>query len=157
MTLSAANIAPDFATRRSITAEELRHLQEPAVIFEHHGVDSDGAEFYVYTVAGWINGQNIATLQGGATIGGDVIVIHADSREMADAIAGLGLQDTIDELNREDERLIDAIAARERLASVGALDRLELAIRNDKSERFEEDSAKARVLGGDDIILTSGH
>jgi aspartate 1-decarboxylase len=79
MSIAAENIAPAFHTRRSINAADLKRLQDPAVIFEGERADSDGERFYTYTVAGWLDGQNIASMQGGATVGGDVIVIHAQT------------------------------------------------------------------------------
>lgn len=157
MQIQSANVAPDFSLRRQIHAQDLRKLEEPAVIFEHHGIDSDGASFYVYTVAGWLDGQNIFSDQGGATIGGDVIVIHADTRQDADDMAGLGLQDTINALENEDAAMLDALAAQARLDSVSALERLDLAIRKDKSDAYVEDIDKIRPLIGDDIILAAGH
>lgn len=132
-------------------------MQEPAVIFEHSDVDGDGARFFVYTVAGWLDGENVATIHGGVTIGGDVIVILADNREDADDMACMGLQDTIDALNNEDAMMIDAAAAQARLSTIGALDRLDLSIRSDKNEDFVNDVDAIRPLIGDDIILTSGH
>lgn len=156
MTIAASNMFPDLSQRRKIHANELRELQEPAVIFEHAGVDSDGARFFVYTVAGWLNGENIATFQGGATVGGDCIIINAEKREDADAMACLGLMDTIDHLNSEDAMMIDAMVARDRLNSVGALDRMDLATKSEKNPDFIEDMTKARTLVGDDIVLTTG-
>lgn len=156
MTISAANVAPDFSQRRKIHADELRELQEPAVIFEHEGLDSDGVRFFVYTVAGWLNGQNIATMQGGCTVGGECIIINAERREDADDMACMGLQDTIDALNREDEMIVEAMVARERLNTVGTLDRMDLATKPEKNPEFIEDMAKARTLVGDDIVLTTG-
>lgn len=156
--IAAENVVPDFAHRRNITAADLKRLQEPAVIFEHEGRDSDGVLFYLYTVAGWLDGHNIATYQGGATVGGEVIVIHADSREDADLLAGMGLQDTIDALGSEDQRYLEALIARERLASVGPVERLGQATKpdSDKSDAFVEDVSKLRPLVGDDIVLAAG-
>lgn len=157
MSIAAENVTPDFYSRRQIHAQDLLRLQEPAVIFEHHGIDTDEAHFWVYTVAGWIDGENIATIQGGATIGGDVIVIHAENREDADAMAGLGLQDTIDALQREESVILDGLAAKARLETVGLLDRLDMATRPDKNQDFVDDIDKLRPLIGDDIILATGH
>lgn len=156
--IAAQNCVPDFAHRRNITAEDLKRLQEPAVIFEHEGRDSDGVAYYLYTVAGWLDGVNVATRQGGATVGGEVIVIHADSREDADLLAGMGLQDTIDALGSEDQRYLEALIARERLKSVGPVERLEQASKpdSDKSDAFVEDVEKLRPLVGDDIVLAAG-
>jgi hypothetical protein len=156
MSIAAENVVPAFHLRRSISAQELRRLQEPAVIFECTRTDSDGVPFYVYTVAGWLDGENIATMQGGATIGGDTILIHADNRAMADAIAGMGLQDTIDGLNREEEAHIDALAAKARLESVNPIRRLELATASEKNPEFVADSEAIRKLRGDDIVLAAG-
>lgn len=157
MSISAANVAPNFLLRRKIHAQDLRRLVDPAVIFEHHGIDDDGEHFYVYTVAGWLDGFNIATQQGGATIGGDVIVVNADSRENADLMAGLGLEDTINALNNEDAMILEAMVAKARLDTVGALDRMDLATRDDKPDAFIEDMDKIALLRSDDIILAQGH
>jgi hypothetical protein len=154
--IAAANTAPAFHTRPSIAAQDLRRLQEPAVIFEGERRDDNGELAFLYTVAGWLDGQNIATMQGGCTVGGDVIVIHARTRDEADLIAGLGLQDTIDALNREEERHIDALAAQARLASVNPIRRLDLATAEQKNPEFVADQAAIRVLRGDDIVLAAG-
>lgn len=156
MSIPADSVLPAFHLRRSIAAQDLRRLQEPAVIFEAERQDSDGVTHYLYTVAGWLDGVNIATMQGGATVGGDVIVIHADSREQADAMAGIGLQDTIDALNREEQATLDALAAQARLDSVNPVRRLELATAAEKNPEFVADSEAIRRLRGDDILLAAG-
>ena len=98
---AAANMAPDWSSRRSLSMEELAQLDEPAVIYEHFHVDSDGAWVYVYTIGGFLNGRAIAiddrgAYLGGATVAGDVILVHAKDREEADAMASAGLEDTIE-------------------------------------------------------------
>ena len=158
MSIAASNCVPNFAYRRSLVAADLRRLQDPAAIFEGEHVDSDGVTAYIYTVAGWLDGVNVATMDGGCTVSGEAMLIHADSREHADILAGLGLQDTIDSLNSEAERYIDAQAALARLSAVNPLRRLEVAAKPDadKSDEFESDIAKVRPLVGDDIVLTVG-
>lgn len=158
MSIAAANVLPEFGHRRKLTPEELRRLQEPAVIFEGEHVDEDGFRVFIYTVAGWLDGVNVATLQGGCTVGGDVILIEADSRQMADDIAGRGLADTLSALDGEERREADALDALARLETVNALRRLDLATKPDaeKSPDFEADMAEIRPLVGDDIILTTG-
>lgn len=158
MSIAAANMAPNLLTRRSLVAEDLLRLQEPAVIFEWENRDTDGALYFVYTVAGWLNGHNVATIQGGATVGGQAIIVHADSREHADALAGLGLQDTIEGLRNEARHLKDAQAALARLQSVAPLERLDAAIKpaSDKSDAFVNDVDAIRPLIGDDIVLSAG-
>jgi hypothetical protein len=158
MSIAADNTAPAFHLRRSIHAQDLRRLQEPAVIFEGERTDSDGARFYMYTVAGWLDGENVATMQGGATVGGDVILIAADTRDSADLMAGMGLQDTIDALNREEEATLDALAAKARLESVNPIRRMDLATAPDseKNPEFVADSLAIRKLRGDDIVLAAG-
>jgi hypothetical protein len=94
-------LAPDFASRRALSMDELVQLDEPAVLFEHFHVDTDGAHAYVYTVAGWLKGRNVVEDnggQGGCTVGGDVIVVHAKDRAEADEIACGGLLETINAL-----------------------------------------------------------
>lgn len=156
--IAAANVAPAWHLRRSLTPDELRRLQEPAVIFEHEHVDSDGAVAYAYTVAGWLDGENVATMQGGCTVGGEVILIHAENRQQADDIACRGLTDTIEALDDEQDRHFRALVALATLESVGEKRRLELAAKpdSDKSPEFERDMATVRPLVGDDIILTTG-
>jgi hypothetical protein len=156
MSIAADNLAPAFHLRRSIHAQDLRRLQEPAVIFEGERMDSDGARFYMYTVAGWLDGENVATMQGGATVGGDVILIAADTRDSADLMAGMGLQDTIDALNREEEATLDALAAKARLESVNPIRRMDLATASEKNPEFVADSLAIRKLRGDDIVLAAG-
>lgn len=156
--IEAANIVPNLAVRRSLTIEELKRLQEPAAIFEYEGRDSDGVPFYAYTVAGWLDGANVATIQGGCTVGGDAMVIHADSRAHADWLAADGLGTTLTALDGEDAAYIDAQAALARLATVGSVERLNLAIKPnaDKSNAFVDDVNAIRPLIGDDIILAAG-
>lgn len=156
MTIAAANTVPTFHHRQDLVADDLRRLQEPCVIFEHRGFDSDGVEFYLYTVAGWLDG---AYLQDGCTVKGEVILVHASSRDEADLIAGFGLEDTINALNAEESMYQDANAALARLSSISAMDRIDLATRSDadKSDAFEADTAAIRPLIGDDVILTVGN
>lgn len=153
MTLAAANIAPTFHHRQQLVTDDLMRLQQPCVIFEHHGTDSDGVDFYVYTVGGWLDG---VPLQDGCTVKGEVILIHASSRDEADMIASLGLEDTINALHGEAKAYIDAHAALARLQSVSPVERLDLATKkaSDKSDAFEADSAAIRPLIGDDVMLT---
>lgn len=156
--IAAANCAPNLLLRRSLAAEDLLRLQEPAVIFEWDNIDSDGVPYYVYTVAGWLNGQNVATILGGCTVGGQAIIIHADSRAHADALAGLGLEDTLNALRLEASRLRDAQAALARLQSVSTMERIDAAIKpaSDKSDAFVNDIDAVRPLIGDDIVLAAG-
>jgi hypothetical protein len=153
--MQLADVAPSFHLRQRLVADDLMRLDEPAVIFEHHANDSDGVPFYVYTVAGVLDGQR---LQDGCTVGGEVIIIHADSRDHADAMACMGLQDTIDALHGEGEQLMDAAAALGRLGQIGPVARIEAAMKpaSDMSDDFVRDTALIRPLIGDDIVLTTG-
>lgn len=153
--IAAANVAPNFLLNPRIEAGDLKRLTNPRVFPEHHGFDADGVPFYAYTVGGWLDGQPVSR----CTVGGDVILINADDQVTADYMAILGLEDTINAMNAEDTRVLDALAAQARLKTVGAIERLELATKPDseKSDQFEEDIAKLNVLRGDDIILASGH
>ncbi len=157
--IAAANVIPNFLLRRSIHASDLLRLQDPAVIREYSSFDENGEPYFAYTVAGFLDGENIAGMMGGATVGGDVIVISAPDQATADYMAGLGLEDTINALAREDEQVIDALAAKARLQSLNPIARLDLSMASDanRSEAFEADIAKIRPLVGDDIILASGH
>lgn len=156
MTIAAANTVPTFHHRQQLVADDLRRLQEPCVIFEHQGQDSDGVDYWLYTVGGWLDGQPLAD---GCTVKGEVILIHASSREEADVIAAHGLEDTINALNGEESAYQQAQAALARLSTIGAVDRMDLAKRTgaDKSDAFEADAAAIRPLIGDDVILTVGN
>ncbi len=153
--LQAANLVPNFGFRRALVADDLRRLMEPAVLFEHKHTDSDGVDAYIYTVAGLLDGE---WLPEGCTVGGETILVHADSRADADAIAVLGLADTINALDGEAKLYIDAHAALARLATVGAQTRIELAMKpaSDRSDQLMADQAAIRPLIGDDIVLTVG-
>lgn len=155
MSLAAANVAPTFHLRQRLVASDLLRLDEPCVLFEHFGHDADGAPFYLYTVAGVLDGNR---LEDGCTVGGEVILINADTRAEADAMAAMGLQDTIDALQREDDQMLDAAAALGRLGSVGHQGRMEAAMKpaSDLSEAFVRDQALIRPLIGDDIVMTTG-
>lgn len=158
MSIAAANVQPAFHLRQKLAAQDLRRIQDPAVIFEHHWLDSDGEKCWAYTVGGRLDGAWIGDHQGGATVGGEVIIVHADDRGAADAIASLGLMDTINALDGEEAAHLDALAAKARLESVGPVRRIELATAApaDKSDAFEADAAAIRRLRGDDILLTVG-
>lgn len=156
MSIAASNVAPAFHLRPEIDQADLKRLQEPVVLHEGKFYDADGAPFHVYTVAGWLDGVNIATPQGGATIGGDVIIIPEDDRAAADDMACAGLQTTIDALIHEEDAHIDALAAQARLAQVSALRRTELAMADEKNPDFVADSEAIRPLRGDGILLAAG-
>lgn len=150
--IAAANVAPNFLHRRNLVAEDLRRLQEPCVLYEYDALDDDGVRHYVYTVGGYLDGQRLAD---GCTVGGEVMLIHADSREEADAIAVMGLSDSINALDSEEELYQEANAALARLSSISPLERMDQALKpdSDKSDQFAEDVAKVRPLIGDDVIL----
>lgn len=156
MSIAASNVAPNFSIRRQITAADLQRLQEPAVIYEHAFTDSDGELTFAYTVAGWLDGVNIATEQGGCTVGGDVILIHARNREEADMLASMGLGDTINSLDTEDKQIDESKRALTRMRAVGAVERINQATRPDKNEQFIADADAITRLRGDDVILSAG-
>jgi len=158
MSIAAANVAPAFEFRQRLTAQDLRRLVEPCVIFEHDWFDTDGERCWSYTVGGMLDGKAVGDMRGGATVGGEVIIVHADDRGAADAIASLGLMDTITALDGEQAVYIEAEAAKARLESVGPVRRLDLstAAPADTSDEFVRDAAAIRKLRGDDIVLTVG-
>lgn len=155
MSIAAANVVPVFHHRRSLVADDLRRLEDPCVLFEYEGQDSDGVRFFVYTVAGVLDGLR---LPDGCTVSGEVIVIHEDRREAADAMAALGLMDTISALHAEHDAYLQAQVAMARLQSVGAKERLEQSLKpeSERSTAFVEDISKVRPLAGDDLVLTVG-
>lgn len=159
MSIEAANTRPAFGHRPKITADQLRHVQEPCVIFEADFLDDDGERVYAYTVGGFLDGQPLGGLGGGVTIGGDVILIAgADNRTAADWMASAGLQDTIDGLRAEEADYIEAQAALARMSMVSAQTRIDKATAApaDKSDAFEADAAAIRKLRGDDVLLAGG-
>lgn len=158
MSPQAADCIPNFLHRQQIKAEDLRRLQEPCAIFEHEWADSDGVRCYAYTVGGWLDGKPLGDIRGGATVGGEVIIVHAESRVEADALAAFGLGDTVQALDEEEAAYIEAHAALARLSSVSPAVRIDKATADaaDKSDEFEKDAAAIRKLRGDDIVLTVG-
>lgn len=159
MTIQAANTRPSFGHRPKITADQLRHVQEPCVIHEGDFLDDDGVRVHCYTVGGFLDGQPLGGLQGGVTVGGEVILIaDAPSREAADWMASSGLQDTIDGLHGEEADYQEAHAALARLQAAGPMVRIEKATAADadKSDAFEADTDAIRKLRGDDIALAGG-
>jgi hypothetical protein len=158
MSIAAADTAPAFHLRRKLAAEDLRHLADPCVIFEHEWFDSDGERCFAYTVGGMLDGQPLGDFRGGCTVGGEVIIVHADDRGAADAMASLGLMDTINALDSAEAAHLDALAAKARLEAVGPVRRMELATAKpaDTSDQFVADAAAIRPLRGDDIVLTVG-
>lgn len=91
----------NFGARRSISMEDAVRLDDPCVLYEGEKFDAEGARVFIYTVGGWLDGRNIATHDGGATIGGDVIIISAKDRREADVLAAEGLGDTLDMIRSE--------------------------------------------------------
>jgi hypothetical protein len=153
--IPTANLVPNFAYRRSITAQELRRVDDVCVILEHHGYDSDGVDYYLFTVGGVLDGLPLAE---GVLVGGETMLVHADSPEMAKQLASDGLMTTLQALDGEAAQTKRALEAQARLASVGALERIDQAIKApaDRSDAFVEDAHAVRPLIGDDIILASG-
>lgn len=158
MSLAAANLVPNFLLRRQIGLADLPRISEPCVVFEYEGTDSDGVPHWVYTVGGWLDGKPLGDHRGGVTIKGEVMVIHALSREHADFMASEGLQSTIDAEMSATRREMQARKALTRLAAVGPVERINQAIKpaSDKSDAFVEDVDAVRPLVGDDIVLAAG-
>jgi hypothetical protein len=158
MHIDAANVRPSFAGRASITPDELRHVDSPCVIFEGLWLDDDGEKCWAYTVGGLYEGKPLGGITGGVLVGEQAIIVHAETRELADAIASDGLLTTLSALDEEEHDYIEANAALARLSAVGPVRRLDLATAApaDKSDEFEEDTAAIRKLRGDDVVLTVG-
>lgn len=157
MHIDAANVRPDFSSRESITPDQLRHVDSPCVIFEALWLDDDGEKCWAYTVGGMLDGKPLG-LMGGVLVGEQAIIVHAETRELADAIASDGLLTTLSALDDEENDFIEANAALARLAAVGPTRRVELATAKpaDKSDEFEADTAAIRKLRGDDVMLSAG-
>jgi hypothetical protein len=156
--IATANVHPAYWLRQKLAADDLRRLTDACVIFEHQWLDDEGEKCWGYTVGGRLDGQVVGDHQGGATVGGELMIVHADSRGEADAIASLGLMDTINALDAEEGAHLDALAAKARLDAAGPLVRLAKATAApaDKSDEFERDAAAIQPLRGDDILLTVG-
>jgi hypothetical protein len=91
---------PNLDTRRELTLDELCRMEEPVVIHEGEFIDSDKQPYHLYTIAGKLDGQEVAGNDGfsilGCTVAGDAIIISgAKSRAEADDWAVSGLDDTI--------------------------------------------------------------
>lgn len=96
-----------YEVHPDISLEDLCHLEDIVLICETSGHDDDGEYFYVYTVDGILNDSRIAVRDEirkqvyGATVGGDVMIVHSKDRKEADAIAQEALDDTIAMLKAE--------------------------------------------------------
>lgn len=156
--IEAANVRPSFLGRPSITAEELRHVSEPCAVFEAQWLDEDGSRIWAYTLGGWLNGRPLGDARGGVMVGGEVMLISAKTRDEADAMAGLGLMESIEALHAEESAYQEANAALARLSSVSPTRRIDLATAPaaDMSDEFVADSEAIRKLRGDDIVLSAG-
>lgn len=157
MSISAANVAPNFLLRRQISVSDLPRISEPCVVFEYEGSDSEGVPFWAYTIGGWLDGRPLGDHRGGVTVNGEVIIIPgAISRQHADWLACEGLQTTIEAEIDATRNEMDARKALERLASVGPLERLNLATKPEKSDALIADLDAVRPLVGDDVLLAAG-
>lgn len=158
MHIEAANVRPDLSGRDNIPADELRHVSEPCAVFEGDFLDENGDHVWIYTVGGWLRGRPLGGIRGGVLVGGDAIALVAQDRMTADAMASLGLQDTIEALDSEEHAYQEANAALARLSQVNAVRRMELATAkpSDLSDAFVADVGQIRILRGDDIALSAG-
>lgn len=138
--------APDLSQRRELSLAELCKLDDPAVIFEYQVARTDAPTQWVYTVAGWLDGVNVATQQGGCTVGGDSIAVFAETREQADELACAGLDSTISAINAEVAQQAQGAMAAARLSAVGGMERLNQALRGDNPE-FKRDMALLQAAG----------
>ncbi len=142
---------PSFSQRRELSLDELAQLDEPAVIFEYHLPRIDAPTQWVYTVAGWLHGVNVATQEGGCTVGGDAIAVFADTREQADELACAGLDTTISAINADAAVKAKGALAAARLSAVGGMERVNQALRGDNHD-FKRDVALLRAAGFGDAV-----
>lgn len=90
-----------FEGHPSIEMEDLVRVQDLKVICEGEFTSVDKEKFFVYTIAGLLDGNPIELLDHvnktiiGCTVADDVIIIHAKDRKEADWMAANGLEDTI--------------------------------------------------------------
>lgn len=148
---ATADIVPDLRQRRELSLDELARLDEPAVIFEYSIPRDDAPTQWVYTVAGWLGGVNVATRQGGCTVGGDSIAVFAETREAADAEACGGLDRTISLIKEEARIQAQGALARARMSAVGGMERLDQILRGDNPE-FKRDVELLRAAGFGDAV-----
>jgi hypothetical protein len=92
--------------RQDLTTAELARIEEPCVVFERYALDSDKVMHWIYTVGGFLDGKRVGSAKGGALVGGQAIIVHASTRQDADMMAGLGLETTIESLQKG---VIDAL------------------------------------------------
>lgn len=85
----------DQQYHEDITLDELLMLDDPCVVFQRSGTDSDGVGYFCYTVGGFLHGRRIGGPEGGALVGGDTIIVNATRRGDADDMAYHGLMQTI--------------------------------------------------------------
>jgi hypothetical protein len=92
----------------SIEMTDLIRATDINVICEGEFRDSDGETFWVYTIAGELDGNRIEQLDHvrklilGATVAGDAMIIHGKDRQEADWIAINGVMDSIDTMRKAD-------------------------------------------------------
>lgn len=96
-------LGPDwnFECHPDLSLDDLISLTDVAVVCEAERKDADGERFFVYTVAGRLNGQPCVAMDHmrkvvhGCLVEGDAIVVHGKTKAEADWIAMNGLLDTI--------------------------------------------------------------
>ena len=97
----------DLSNHPSISWDDLARLDEPSVILEGWHRDSDGVRAYFFTVAGYLDGRQIAVPHHarravlGCKVNGDAMIVHAESAAAAKAMAADGLFDTIEFVRAE--------------------------------------------------------
>lgn len=100
----------NFECHPDLSLTDLIRITDLDVICEAERKDADGAKFYIYTVAGRLDGQpcvavdHINKCVHGCLVEGDAIIVHGKTRAEADWIALNGVRDTIDMLKFELEQ-----------------------------------------------------
>lgn len=148
---TALTAPPDLTERRQIDLKDLTRLDEPVVIFEGNRQREGEPICWIYTIAGWLDGMNVATKEGGCTVGGDAIAVFAETRAEADFLAVSGMDSTIDLVRQQAAREVAALHSAARLAAAGPLGRLNLAMSGDNPE-FHKDVALLRAAGFGDAV-----
>lgn len=109
---------PNLDTRRELTLDELVRMEDPCVILEGEFFDSNNERYFLYTVAGMLDGAEVAPNDGfsilGCTIAGDAIIISGvKSKGEAHELAVHGLDTTIEAYRQElDKKLHPPIITR---------------------------------------------
>lgn len=99
-----SRVTLELGMHPNIEMTDLLAVENPMPVCEGEFRDADGTPYWLYTVAGFKDGQPIHGMDHqrkciiGATIGGDVAIVTGKNRKEADWLAGKGLAESIDHM-----------------------------------------------------------